>query len=73
MRFCGEALPEHSIHSLLHLERDHLIPDETIDPEPAITLMTLYLGNGSELGSCVPLAVLTLLAKIGILTLASSR
>jgi hypothetical protein len=28
MRFCGEALPEHSIYSFLHRERDRLFPDE---------------------------------------------
>jgi Transposase DDE domain/Transposase domain (DUF772) len=28
MRFCGEALPESSIYSFLHRERDRLFPDE---------------------------------------------
>jgi hypothetical protein len=28
MRFCGETLPEHSIYSFLHRERDRLFPDE---------------------------------------------
>jgi Transposase DDE domain/Transposase domain (DUF772) len=28
MRFCGEALPENSIYSFLHRERDRLFPDE---------------------------------------------
>ncbi|HVA04749.1 MAG TPA: transposase, partial [Acidimicrobiales bacterium] len=28
MRFCGETLPEHSIYSFLHRERDGLFPDE---------------------------------------------
>jgi hypothetical protein len=28
MRFCGEALPERSIYSFLHRERDRLFPDE---------------------------------------------